>query len=117
MHLVYQLLTLVHLIGFAALLGGCLVQFRSVAPEVSRTMLIGAWTQLASGLALALQLELAQDPADPVDHAKLGVKLAVTAIVVLLVAKNRKFQSIPKGLWGLITVLTLANAGIAVFWG
>ncbi|HEY5785638.1 MAG TPA: hypothetical protein VIT65_12755 [Microlunatus sp.] len=117
MHLVYQLLTLVHLIGFAALLGGCLVQFRSVAPEVSRTMLIGAWTQLASGLALAALLELAHDPADPVNHAKLGVKLAVTAIVVLLVAKNRKFQSIPKGLWGLITVLTLANAGFAVFWG
>ena len=117
MHLVYQLLTLVHLIGFAALLGGCLVQFRSVAPEVSRTMLIGAWTQLASGLALAALLELGNDPADPVNHAKLGVKLAVAAIVVLLVAKNRKFQSIPKGLWGLITALTLANAGVAVLWG
>jgi hypothetical protein len=116
MHLVYQFLTLVHLIGFAALLGGCLVQFRSVAPEVSRTMLIGAWTQLASGLALAALLELG-DPADPVDHVKLGVKLAVTGIVVLLVAKNRKFQSIPKGLWGLITALTLANAGVAVLWG
>ena len=45
------------------------------------------------------------------------MKLAVAAIVVLLVAKNRKFQSIPKGLWGLITALTLANAGVAVFWG
>ena len=117
MHLVYQFLTLVHLIGFAALLGGCLVQFRSVAPEVSRTMLIGAWTQLASGLALAMLLELTGDPADPVDYAELGVKLGVTAVVVLLVAKNRKFQSIPKGLWGLITALTLVNAGIAVFWG
>jgi hypothetical protein len=117
MHLVFQFLTLVHLVGFAALLGGCLVQFRAVAPDVSRTMLIGAWTQLASGLALALVLELAPDPAEPVDHAKLGVELAVTAIVVLLVAKNRKFQSIPKGLWGLITGLTLVNACIAVFWG
>jgi hypothetical protein len=117
MHLVYQFLTLVHLIGFAALLGGCLVQFRAVASEVSRTMLIGAWTQLASGLALAVLAELASDPAAPVDHAKLGVKLGVAAVVVLLVAKNRKFQSIPKGLWGLITALTLAEAGVAVFWG
>ena len=41
----------------------------------------------------------------------------MAAIVVLLVAKNRKFQSIPKGLWGLITALTLASAGVAVFWG
>ena len=115
MNLVYGFLTLVHLVGFAALFGGCLVQFRSVAPEVSRTMLVGAWTQLASGLLLALVLELDADPA-PVNHVKLGVKLAVAAVVVLLVAKNRKFESIPKGLWGLISALTLANAAIAVFW-
>jgi hypothetical protein len=116
MHLVYQLLTLVHLIGFAALLGGCLVQFRSVEPEVSRTMLIGAWTQLISGLALAALLELGNDPANPANHVKLGVKLAIAAVVLLLVAKNRKFQSIPKGLWGIITGLALVNAGIAVLW-
>jgi hypothetical protein len=116
MHLGYQLLTLVHLVGFAALLGGCLVQLRSVEPEVNAMMLIGGWTQLVSGLALAVLLELGQDPADPVNHAKLGVKLAVAAIVVLLVAVNRRFQSIPKGLWLLITGLTLVNAGIAVLW-
>lgn len=116
MHLVYQILTLVHLVGFAALLGGCLVQLRVVEPEVNAMMLIGAWTQLVSGLALAVLLELGNDPADPVNHAKLGVKLAVAAIVVLLVAVNRRFQSIPKGLWGLITGLTLVNAGVAVLW-
>lgn len=116
MHLVYQLLTLVHLVGFAALLGGCLVQFRAVEPEVNRTMLIGAWIQLISGLALAALLELAADPANPANHIKLGVKLVIAAIVLLLVAKNRKFASIPKGLWGIITGLTLINAGIAVLW-
>lgn len=116
MHLVYQLLTLVHLVGFAALLGGCLVQLREVEPEVNRTMLVGAWIQVVTGLALATLLELGNDPADPVNHAKLGVKLAIAAIVLLLVAKNRKFQSIPKGLWGLIAGLTLVNAGIAVLW-
>lgn len=116
MDLVYQLLTLVHLVGFAALLGGCLVQFRSAEPEVNRTMLIGAWTQVVSGLALATLVELDGDPADPVNHAKLGVKLAVAAVVLLLVAKNRKFQSIPRGLWTLITGLSLVNAAIAVLW-
>ena len=116
MHLVYQLLTLVHLIGFAALLGGCLVQFRDLAPEVNRTMLVGAWTQLVSGLALAVLLELGSVFTEPVNQPRLGVKLAVAAIVLLLVAKNRKFESIPKGLWGIITGLTLVNAGIAVLW-
>ena len=117
MHLVYQLVTLVHLVGFAALLGGCLVQFRAVEPEVNKTMLVGAWTQVVSGLALATLLELGAGSPDPVNHAKLGVKLAIAAIVLLLVAKNRKFQSIPRGLWALIAGLTLVNAAIAVLWG
>lgn len=116
MHLVFQLLTLVHLVGFAALLGGCLVQFRTLEPEVNLTMLVGAWIQLVSGLALEALLELAPDPADPVNHVKLGVKLVVAAVVLLLVAKNRKFASIPRGLWALITALTLANAAVAVLW-
>ncbi len=116
MNLGHQLLLLVHLVGFAALLGGCLVQFRALAPEVNRTMLIGAWTQLVSGLGLATWAELTADPTDPVNHAKLGVKLGVTLVVVLLVAKNRKFESIPRGLWGIITVLSLGNAAVAVLW-
>ena len=75
--------------------------------------LLGRWDK---PLLLAGVLELDTDPA-PVNHAKLAVKLVIAAVVVLLVAKNRKFESIPKGLWGLITALTLANAAIAVFWG
>jgi hypothetical protein len=40
----------------------------------------------------------------------------VTGLIVLLVLKNRKFASIPRGLWGLIGGLTLANAVVAVLW-
>lgn len=116
MHLVYQLVTLVHLVGFATLLGGCVIQLRVLDPEVNLPMLVGAWTQVASGLVLAGLLELAGDPTQPVNHAKLGVKLGIALIVLLLVAKNRKFQSIPRGLWTLITGLVLLNAGVAVLW-
>ena len=116
MHLVFQLVTLVHLVGFATLLGGCVIQLRVLDPEVNLPMLVGAWTQVASGLVLAGLLELAGDPTQPVNHAKLGVKLGIALIVLLLVAKNRKFQSIPRGLWTLITGLVLLNAGVAVLW-
>mgnify|MGYP001168504290 CR=1 FL=1 len=116
MHIVFQLVTLMHLVGFATLLGGCVVQIRSFEPEVNVPMLVGAWTQVASGLVLAGLLELSNDPAQPVNHAKLGVKLVIALIVLLLAAKNRKFQSIPRGLWTLITGLTLVNAGVAVLW-
>ena len=116
MHLVFQLVTLVHLVGFATLLGGCVIQLRSFEPEVNLPMLVGAWTQVATGLVLAGLLEMSADPTPPGNHAKLGVKLVIALIVVLLVAKNRKFQSIPRGLWTLITGLTLLNAGVAVLW-
>jgi hypothetical protein len=35
---------------------------------------------------------------------------------VLLVVKNRKFASIPRGLWGLIGGLTIVDAAVAVLW-
>jgi hypothetical protein len=34
----------------------------------------------------------------------------------VLVAKNRKFAAIPRGLWGLIGGLTITNAAVAVLW-
>ena len=113
MDIAYQILVLLHLIGFASLFGGLLVQARSVEPEVNAAMLHGGWTQLVTGLALVALLEIGPEP---VNHVKVGVKLAITLVVVLLVAKNRRFTSIPKGLWALMGVLTLANAGIAVLW-
>ncbi len=108
-----QLLVLVHLVGFAGLLGGCLAQVPSSAPEVNLAMLWGAWLQILSGLALFTLAELGPDP---VNHVKLGIKLVIAAVVLLLVAKNRKFTDIPRGLLALIGGLTFAAAALAVLW-
>ena len=51
MDLARQIVVLVHLVGFAALLGGILVQARTRDPEVSVTMLWGGWAELGSGVA------------------------------------------------------------------
>jgi hypothetical protein len=113
MQIAYQILVLLHLIGFAALFGGVLVQLRSKAPEVNAAMLYGSLTLLITGLALVWLEELGPDP---VNHLKIAIKLVVTALIVLLVLKNRKFASIPRGLWALIGGLTLTNAVVAVLW-
>jgi hypothetical protein len=113
MQIAQQILLLFHLIGFAALFGGFLVQVRSKEPEVNASMLNGSFLVLLTGLALVTTEELGQDP---VNHIKIAVKLLITAVIVVLVAKNRKFASIPRGLWGLIGVLTIANAAVAVLW-
>ena len=113
MQLAYHILVLLHLIGFAALLGGVLVQLRSKEPEVNAAMLHGSLTLLITGLALVILEEIGPNP---VNYVKVAIKLVVSAIVVLLVVKNRKFASIPRGLWGLIGGLTIADAAVAVLW-
>lgn len=111
MQVVQQILVLVHLIGFAALLGGVLVQLRDPEPEVSAAMLWGAWIELFSGGALFVLAEL--DPGfDPT--VRLVSKAVLTLCVVVLVSVNRKYAFIPRGLWGLIGGLTLVMAGISV---
>lgn len=98
--------------------GGLIVQLRAAHPEVSAVMVYGAWTQLITGVALVGLLEAGLDPAVEagLNYAKIALKLAVTAMIVVLVAKNRKYLSIPKGLWGLLAAMTLLNAGLAVLW-
>jgi hypothetical protein len=113
MQLAYHIVVLLHLIGFAALLGGVLVQLRSKEPEVNAAMLHGSLTLLITGLALVILEEIGPNP---VNYVKVAIKLVVSAIVVLLVVKNRKFASIPRGLWGLIGGLTILNAAVAVLW-
>jgi hypothetical protein len=113
MDVAHQLLVLLHLVAFAALLGGALVQLRSREPEISTAMLHGAWVALASGVALWV---LADSFDLRVSLAAMVVKTAVSAFVTLLVVLNRRFFSIPRGLLRLITLLVLAEAVIAVFW-
>lgn len=113
MQLAQQILVLIHLIGFAALFGGFLVQIRSKEPEINASMLNGSFTLLISGLALVALEEIGPDP---VNHVKIAIKLIITMVIVVLVAKNRKFATIPRGLWGLIGGLTIANGALAVLW-
>ncbi len=113
MEIARHLVLLLHLVGFAALLGGCLVQLSTQVPEVNAAMLQGALIELMSGIALLVLLEVGDGP---VPQVKLGIKLVITVIITLLVVVNRKYESIPRGLWGLLLILTFANAAISVLW-
>ena len=108
-----DIVLLLHLVGFAALLGGALIQIRDREPLVGATMVHGALTQLVTGVALVVLDEVADVE---LDLLPLGVKLLVTLFVTLLVVVNRRYESIPRGLLALITVLTLGNAAVAVLW-
>lgn len=114
MALVQQIAVFAHLIGFAALLGGCLAQFRSgPPPEINLAMLYGAWISLLTGAGLVVLVFVRQQSVHWVEYA---IKLVLAVLIVLLVAKNRKFQSVPRGLLLIIVAATLVSGALAVFW-
>jgi hypothetical protein len=108
-----QILVLLHLVAFAALLGGVLAQVRQHEPEVTGGMLWGGWGALVSGVALVV---LALVAGERVGWGPLSVKLVLTLFLVVVLARNRRFLSIPRGLWALIGGLTLLTTGVSVLW-
>lgn len=76
-------------------------------------MLHGAITQLVTGLLLVGLLEMNDSD---VNHIKIGIKLVVTIVIAVLVIVNKRKDFMSKGLWGLLLLLTLLNAALAVLW-
>ena len=119
MDFVYNLIVVLHFIGLAALLGGFIVQMKSSEKGVNPAMLHGALTQLVTGVllvGLASANLVPSEPADDVDHAKIGVKLVIVVIITILAIVGRRKQPPQVALWAIIGLLTLANIVIAVFW-
>ncbi|GAA1926443.1 hypothetical protein GCM10009737_30330 [Nocardioides lentus] len=105
-------LLFVHILGFAALIGGLLAQVRAEDKRVLGPMRDGIGTAFVSGLLLVGVLEAGDGD---VDHVKIGIKFAVGLVLLVLVMANMRKPSIPAGLyWGLLA-LSVLNVAVAVF--
>jgi len=113
MEILRLVLLFVHILGFAALIGGLLVQAREPQKSVNAAMRDGAGTAFLAGLLLVGVLEAGD--AD-VDHVKIGVKFAVGLVILVLVMANIRKPSIPQGLYVGILALSVLNVALAVFW-
>lgn len=113
MDVVRLILLVAHLLGFAALFGGLVVQAREPVKTVNAAMRDGAGTAFLAGLFLVGVLEAGD--AD-VNQVKIGVKLAIGLLILVLVMANTRKERIPQGLWLGLLLLTLANVGVAVLW-
>lgn len=103
-----------HLIGFALLLGGAVVQYVSGRIRISSVMLWGATIQVLTGLLLAAPLRGGGD-AEP-DPAKLVVKSVLGLMIFAMVFFSRKRDEVNKGHFLAIVGLTLVTAAVATFW-
>jgi len=108
-----QMLLFLHLLGMAALLAGFLTQISVTARQIVPAMLHGALTQVVTGLALVGVLEGMDKP---VDNPKIGVKLVVAVVVLVLLFLNRAKGRVPDGLFFGLFGLSVLNVAIAVFW-
>jgi hypothetical protein len=102
-----------HVLGFAALFGGLVVQARSSEKSVNAAMRDGVGTAFLAGLLLVGVLESGDEP---VNHAKIGVKFAIGLVLLVLVMANSRKPTIPQGLWVGLVLLSVANIAVAIFW-
>jgi hypothetical protein len=108
------ILRYIHLVGFALLLGGAIVQYLSGKLRINTAMLWGAILQVLTGVALSAPLR--EDEADEPAPAKLAVKLVIALMIFVMVFFSRKREEVNKGHFMAIIGLTLVNAAVAVFW-
>jgi predicted branched-subunit amino acid permease len=107
------ILLILHILGFAALIGGLLAQAGEEEKKVNSAMRDGVGTAFLAGLALVGVLEAGDDD---VNHAKIGVKFAIGLVLIVLVMANTRKATIPKGLWAGLLVLAVAEVCVAVLW-
>ena len=107
-------LLLVHLVGFALLLGGAVTQLLSGRIRINPAVLWGSIIQLVSGLALSAPLRGGGD--EEPDPIKLGVKGLIAVMIFIMVFFSRKRDEVNKGHFIGIITLTVVNAAVAVFW-
>ncbi|MEJ7795617.1 MAG: hypothetical protein WKF50_08690 [Nocardioides sp.] len=113
METVRQILLILHILGFAALIGGLLAQAASAEKRVNAAMRDGVGTAFLAGLALVGVLEAGDDP---VDRGKIAVKFGIGLVLLVLVMANTRKERIPQGLWAMLLLLSVANVCVAVLW-
>jgi len=119
MEFVFNIVVVLHFVGLALLLGAFLVQVKDPDKTVTRWMWDGALTQLLTGLIMVGMVSaglLGDEEKEELNHAKIGVKLAIVLVIAVLAFLGKKKPAPQVGLWATIGLLTLANVAIAVFW-
>jgi hypothetical protein len=113
MDLLHDLLLFLHILGVAAIVGSAVFVARG---GVTPALLWGARVQIVTGLLLVAVDEAGTEP---VNQAKIGVKLVVALAVVACAeiagVRSRRGAPVPT-LVHAAGALALVNTAVAVFW-
>lgn len=101
-----------HLIAFAMLLGGAIMQYLTGVLRINQAMWGGSIGMLVTGVLLGAPFD--RDP--PLDYTKIAFKGVIAVLIFVAVLVVRKKETIGRGHFLGIVGMTLLNAAIAVFW-
>jgi len=115
MDVLHSVILVGHFVGLAAVVGPFLMQARWKG---------GAITQLVTGLLLVGLAEMGGDDEEPLNYAKIGVKLAIAVIIFVAALLGYLKQRKSEGGGGRELLpffhaaggLALVNIALAVFW-
>jgi hypothetical protein len=106
------ILLVIHMIGWALVLGATLTNLRP--PRIAKGVTHGALTALLAGILLVGVAEMGDGD---VNNAKIAVKLVVAlAVTGLAFYGSRRGEKVTTGLVGAIAGLTVLNIAVAVLW-
>ncbi|WP_127126644.1 hypothetical protein [Georgenia sp. SYP-B2076] len=112
MDIVSGIFLVIHMIGWAIVLGGTLTHLRP--PRIAKGVTHGALTALVAGLVLTGLAEMGDGD---VNHVKIAVKLVVTLVITFLAFRgSRQEERATTALVGSVAGLTVLNIAIAVLW-
>ena len=118
LEIVRNIVLVLHFVGIGALLGGALLQLSAIKTGTARivpAIMHGAWTMLVTGLLL-VGLAYPIGEGEEIDNAKIAVKLVILIAIVVIALVNKKKETVAKWVIPVLTLLTLSNIVIAVFW-
>ena len=116
---IYNLFLVLHFIGLAGLLGGLLAQIPNKPKQLQKMVMHSAWLMFIAGVVMVgiNQMMHADDPTvEVLDHVKVAVKSTILIIVLALGYLNIKKSALSNKVWGSMTLLTISNIVIGVFW-
>ena len=118
MDIAYKLFLTLHFIALAGLLGGLLAQIPNKPKKLQPFVLHSAWLILIVGIAMVgLNQEMHANDAtvEVLDHVKIAIKSTVVIAILILGYMNIKKTVLSTKIWGVMTVLAVANIIVAVF--
>ena len=112
MKTVFLIAYIAHMLAIAGILGLLLHQWNKSPRKLSAGVMHSAATALLAGLVMVGTYSSAK-PEETLDHTKVGIKLVVVLVILVLSYMNAKKSELKKNIWLTLIGLTVLNILIA----